>query len=363
MADRVVAIVPTYNEDEYIAATLRSLASQHPRPVVVVVDRPGTDGTRETVRRVSAEEAMETVVIEDTVHTMSGARRLAVEFARRNLSPDYFLSMDADTVLPAGWLGEALSAAKAGPYGLVAGEGYFESAFWRSVPHLAAQYARHVGRVFFPQDIYDEHRADPPMFESVFRRFGRPPSDCAMLVSSSALAVTGDIPEDRDENGEVEQGVGWPLMVRLLDAGQAITSIASPMYETSARRLLGDAVALLDSSTYAGVSTESYRHDSDGLRRALDDHADRLDFGQLQEYVVRNYVILACLLRPRLVSVNADLFGEELAGELRAAVLDEGASEDAARNRAPLEVFATARRLTPLFFDRIVAAFERERAW
>ncbi len=359
MLERVVVIVPTYNEAESIARTLRSVAAQRLGAEVLVVDRQGEDATREVVQSVAEQEKLSVTVIDDTTHTMSGARRLAVEYAREHFSSEYFLSMDADTVIPDGWARDALQLARAGGYALVAGEGYFDLDFWKSVPNLARGYAQNVGEVFFPREVYDLHSNERPLFGSIFQRFGRPPSDCAMLVSSAALAQTGDIPEELDENGEVEQGVGWPLMVRLFDAGLTMTSLGSPTYETSARRLVSDAAALIDSTTYAGGSTAAFRADSQLLRSTLDAHADQLDFRELQEYVIRNYVVLACLLRPKLIGQNAGFFGAKTSLDLRIAV---GAERDARRHRVPAEAFAAARRLTARFSPRILEAFESERA-
>lgn len=99
---RVVALVPAHNEEEQIAATVRSLLAQTvpPHMVVVMADNC-TDGTVAVARAAGA------VVHETVANTgkKAGALNQGIEIVGRELDDeDLLLVMDADSVLCAEWI-------------------------------------------------------------------------------------------------------------------------------------------------------------------------------------------------------------------------------------------------------------------
>ncbi len=91
---RISVVVPTLNEEAYITGLLRSIRAQRPRPLeVIVVDGGSQDRTVELARRLGAK------VIEQPSN-IAEARNIGARAARG----DYLLFLDADTVLPPGFM-------------------------------------------------------------------------------------------------------------------------------------------------------------------------------------------------------------------------------------------------------------------
>jgi poly-beta-1,6-N-acetyl-D-glucosamine synthase len=101
----LVALLPAHNEEDNIAAALRSLRAQASPPdrIVVVADNC-TDRTADIAR----EEGAEVVVPQDNVHKKAGALNQALEALMPRLEGhDLVLVMDADCALDAGFLQHA----------------------------------------------------------------------------------------------------------------------------------------------------------------------------------------------------------------------------------------------------------------
>ncbi len=94
LVERMSVIIPTLNEEKYLPGLLRSIMAQEPRPLeVIVVDGGSTDRTAELAKALGAE------VIE-MPSNIAEARNIGARAARG----DYLLFLDADTVLPPGFM-------------------------------------------------------------------------------------------------------------------------------------------------------------------------------------------------------------------------------------------------------------------
>jgi dolichol-phosphate mannosyltransferase len=102
---RVVAVVPTYNESETIARTLRELLAQPCRPDVIVVDDNSPDGTAEIVFAVAGAADGRVRVVEGSCKR--GIGRAYAHGFREALQGDYdvVVQLDADGSHPAQSLG------------------------------------------------------------------------------------------------------------------------------------------------------------------------------------------------------------------------------------------------------------------
>lgn len=96
-------IVPAYNEESYLSDTLEALkaamATVNSRGEIIVVDNNSTDGTADIAREKGAG------VIFEKINQISRARNAGAMHARG----DFFIFLDADTLIPAELLAQALS--------------------------------------------------------------------------------------------------------------------------------------------------------------------------------------------------------------------------------------------------------------
>ena len=92
VTDDLTVIVPTYNESESIADTVKSLLEQTLPPArIIVVDDCSTDGTGRVARSLGVDVLLRS--------TNTGSKAGAQTFALRYISTTYTLAIDADTTL------------------------------------------------------------------------------------------------------------------------------------------------------------------------------------------------------------------------------------------------------------------------
>nr|WP_294692024.1 glycosyltransferase family 2 protein [uncultured Friedmanniella sp.] len=125
-AVRLSVVVPAFDEEAYLPATLASLARQHVPGgfEVVVVDNASTDATAEVAARHGAR------VVREETPGVCAARQRGTEEARGTI----VVSTDADTVHPDGWL--ARLAERFDAEDVVAGAGpcrYLDPPWWARV--------------------------------------------------------------------------------------------------------------------------------------------------------------------------------------------------------------------------------------
>ncbi len=95
---RVAVLIPGYNEEKVIVRTIRSvLNSDYPDMRVIVIDDGSTDRTFEVAREAYAREIADGRV---TVITKpNGGKAAALNFAVQSLNEDFYVGIDADTVI------------------------------------------------------------------------------------------------------------------------------------------------------------------------------------------------------------------------------------------------------------------------
>lgn len=331
---RFGVVIPTFNEADFIGATIASLASQvseggHPLPYehleIVVVDAPGQDGTPEAARAAASRfDGLKVTVLQDDQRSMVEARIAGMDHLRSRPDgpPDCLISTDADTVFPAVWLASVGGLIEQG-FEMVSTAGCFEAAFWRRCPTLTRHYADHVGSIFFTAATAQE-LVEPStrlLFSpELFARFGRPVSDCGFGITPDLYRSLGGFQHEYydDERREPILAVGWPLMFRADIAGHRIGYLRHPEYETSARRLLHEPAELFSGASYLG-EIEHFRSTSDDRHDWLEHFAERLDMRPLQRYVVKNYILQQCITVPERVQRSPEYFGPVL-GDVAAAI-------------------------------------------
>ncbi|WP_031075341.1 glycosyltransferase [Streptomyces sp. NRRL WC-3742] len=357
-------VIPTYNEAEYIGRTIESIANQQDeqgRPIprdqyeIVIADAPAEDDTARVVAATAVKfPGLRCTVVTETARSMVIPRNTGIDYLLDQPTPaQYIVSGDADTIFPPTWLTTVEKETRRGAT-VVSTAGFFEADFWRRCPALTRRYTEHVGTVFFPQSIVDSHvrEEERPLFtEQVFRDFGRPVSDCALVIEAQTYRqLDGFRPGYYDGAGTHEiPAVGWPFMFRAEFADIDIAYVRTPEYETSARRMLHEPEALFSGSCYTG-EIENYRSENHDQHAVLDHFADRLDMAPLRRYVVKNYLLQQCITRPERVNQNAAYFGD-VAAELAERIAAWRADHTQAVTR---EIFAFADELTDQFLHPVL---------
>ncbi len=98
----VTAIVPAYNEAASIGKTIESLLAQtYPLAAIIIVDDCSTDGTGDVARRYPSVAVLRTP-------KNCGTKSQAQNFALTRLTTEFFVTVDADTVLAKDALYEAM---------------------------------------------------------------------------------------------------------------------------------------------------------------------------------------------------------------------------------------------------------------
>ncbi len=97
---QVAVLIPAYNEEKVIVRTIRSvLNSDYPHMRIVVIDDGSTDRTSEVARAAYPQEIAAGMLT--VVRTVNGGKAEALNFAVAGLEEDFYVGIDADTVIAA----------------------------------------------------------------------------------------------------------------------------------------------------------------------------------------------------------------------------------------------------------------------
>lgn len=108
---RVIALVPAHNEQDIIAATIKSLMAQtYPFSYVLIIADNCTDNTVRIVRRYQrkyGKDKLRLLITEGNTHKKAGALNQGFKATLRS-RPDFIFGMDADTIIDARMVEEAV---------------------------------------------------------------------------------------------------------------------------------------------------------------------------------------------------------------------------------------------------------------
>ena len=97
---RVAVLIPAYNEEKVIVRTIRSvLNSDYPHLRIIVIDDGSPDRTSEVARAAYPEEIAAGMLT--MLRTVNGGKAEALNFAVANLEEEFYVGIDADTVIAA----------------------------------------------------------------------------------------------------------------------------------------------------------------------------------------------------------------------------------------------------------------------
>ncbi len=97
---RVAVLIPAFNEEKVIVRTIRSvLNSDYPHLRIIVIDDGSSDRTSEVAREAYTEEIKAGMVT--VLRTANGGKAEALNFAVAELEEEFYVGIDADTVIAA----------------------------------------------------------------------------------------------------------------------------------------------------------------------------------------------------------------------------------------------------------------------
>ena len=97
---RVAVLIPAYNEEKVIVRTIRSvLNSDYPHLRIIVIDDGSADRTSEVARHAYPEEIAAGMLT--VLRTVNGGKAEALNFAVADLEEEFYVGIDADTVIAA----------------------------------------------------------------------------------------------------------------------------------------------------------------------------------------------------------------------------------------------------------------------
>jgi peptidoglycan-N-acetylglucosamine deacetylase len=97
---RVAVLIPAYNEEKVIVRTIRSvLNSDYPHLRIIVIDDGSGDRTSEVARQAYPEEIAAGMLT--ILRTVNGGKAEALNFAVAGLEEEFYVGIDADTVIAA----------------------------------------------------------------------------------------------------------------------------------------------------------------------------------------------------------------------------------------------------------------------
>lgn len=125
MKNKIVLVIPAYNEEDTVAATIEGFARQLPEALIVVVDNNSKDRTSEfakaTIRELNCPGKI--------LFERRQGKGWAIRKAFTEIDADYYVMVDADTTYVAGDVHKLLKSAIEGGYDMVIGDRHSSGAY------------------------------------------------------------------------------------------------------------------------------------------------------------------------------------------------------------------------------------------
>lgn len=138
-------IIPAYNEEKTLAATLESLVKQKTEREfeVIVVNNASTDETKEVAEKFA--EKLNLKIIDEQIKGRGAARSAGCRAAKG----DIFLSTDADAILPSNWIDAIVAPIRPGVVGVTGTSkivdcSKFANAFFKLAQPALTKFSRSV---------------------------------------------------------------------------------------------------------------------------------------------------------------------------------------------------------------------------
>jgi glycosyltransferase involved in cell wall biosynthesis len=370
MKTKVDIIVPVYNEETELGGFLENMAQQttldgSPLPIgairVIVVNNGSTDGTFHIFNRFQKRNPeMLVEMIDESEKSHIAARITGGRYALQtdpNCNRPLMISADVDTRFPLNWVAHMCAILEPTEHVDVAiSNGWFPDEFWLAMPRAVECYLEEIGSLFFSPRVVQAVGATGRRVlfnHSIYKEFTRMPSDCGFAMRKSIYHNAGGYVRHFRSNGEEILGEGWNLRFALDQAGARIALQPDCYYQTSPRRLIFEAVLLLEGEAYLNGMSDLRELPTAEHAATVESHILACDFVAMRNYVVRNYILLPCLSSPQLLANQSHRLGKSAALISERSRMIHGSNA----NPHPEEYYAAAEELTNELGEIILERF------
>jgi GT2 family glycosyltransferase len=182
MSDSISTITPVYNDPEGIRDTITSLPLEDAQAEFIVIDNGSTDNTRSVIKEFEQSYKSVTLLHEPQENSQFAARNTAIRSTDNNI----LAFVDADMMLPEGWLSSVLEEFRRTEADFMANNVELtlpeDPTFW-------SRYDRHTG---FPVEQYIEQQHFAPT--------------CCLVIGRSIFEDIGLFDERLQSGGDKEFG-------------------------------------------------------------------------------------------------------------------------------------------------------------
>ena len=317
---KLTIIIPAFNEAENIIQSLNTLRDQmdakgnklsHVLYQIVVVDNNSSDKTVELVKEFASENtSLKLYIVKEVQQGITNARICGYNYVLQNddISTVYLASGDADIWYHPKWVFTVLQYFERIQPDVISNAGCFADSLWSAAPKLVERYLDEIGTIFFNQSTTVKVAQEGKKYnftEQLFFDFGRQVTDGCFAITREMYKKAGGYTLEYWDKGKKQpiHGEGWRLCFKVERLGGIVDYVNTAPYSSNPRRILEEPEKFL--------SATSYDHDMTNLRNVpaaagqrLNKFAEFVDLKPVQKYIVEYYILLRCIIKPRLIKKN-----------------------------------------------------------
>lgn len=369
-------IIPAYNEEKFILGTLNSLARQTDnldKPLsrefyqVVIVNNNSTDDTVKVIEKFAHEHKnLNCFIINEKEKSVVAARITGYNYVLNNplVTTELLASGDSDVIFHPLWVYTLLEKFQKEHFDVLSNAGCFPLDFWQKVPNLVSRYLDEIGTIFFNRETINWLGVRGKTFlftEQIFFDFIRLATDQCFAIAKNAYQQVGGYTRDFLDDGKKQEytNEGGRLLAKLERTTAKIIYSNEAPYTANPRRILNEPEKFLGGKLYfQGESGKDHRSSTENSYKRLNRAALLADYSGIRKYIIKNYILLKCITRPRLLSQNAHYFGNS-ADTLNMDI--QNWWKQRKKIESGREVMEFAELLTNKYYEKIIAIFPKQR--
>jgi len=334
---------------------------------MVIVDNNSTDDTVKVVKKFAHEcKNLNCFIITEKEKSVVAARIAGYNYILNNplLATEILASGDSDVIFHPLWVHTVLEKFKKEHFDVLSNAGCFPLDFWQKVPNLVSRYLDEIGTIFFSKETIDWLGVRGKTFlftEQIFFDFIRLATDQCFAIVKDTYQQIGGYTRDFLDGGKKQEyfNEGGRLLAKIERTTARIIYSNEAPYAANPRRILNEPEKLLGGKLYfQGELGKDYRDSTEDSHERLNRAALLADYSGIRKYIIKNYILLKCITRPRLLSQNARYFGD-LVDALSVDV--QNWWKQRRKLNSGREAIEFAELLTNKYYEKIITSFPKQR--